>query len=147
MEAIIETRKIFESFLKEPNGPANLRSHLRNYLYGEHFDAENPNEILIQQFKNHLQTNGLENDFLGRFPKIISVILELFISEFRKNGDSKFIEGYLWFLSLFTYVAIKQMKIPEFSEFERVLAKKLGENPDFRQVMFFIISSPSNKLL
>ena len=147
MEAIIETSEIFESFLREQNSLHKLRGHLRSYLYDGSFDAENPNEILIQRFKNYLQTNSLENDFLGRFPKNISVILELFISEFTQNGNAKFIERYLWFLSLFTYVAIKQMKIPEFSEFERVLAKKIGENPDFRQVMFFIASSPSNKLL
>lgn len=147
MEAIIETSETLLSFLNEQDGLVNLRCHLRNYLYGEIFDAENPNEILIQRFKTHLQTNGLENDFIGRFPNIISVILELFMSEFKQYGDSKFSERYLWFFAIFTYIACKQMRIPEFSDFECVLAKKLGENPDFKIVMIFVRCSPSNKLL
>lgn len=147
MDTIIET---FASFLKEEekaNTLRELRGHLRLFLDLESVDQENPIEILIQQFKNHLQTNSLENDFLDRFPKIISVILELFTSEIKQNGDAKFIKEYRWFLALFIYVAIKQMKILIFSDFEKVLFQKLRENPDFEQVMMFIRCSPSNKLL
>lgn len=139
--------KTFISFVQKANGLHKLRGHLRNFFDLKSVDQENPIEILIQQVKNHLQTNGLENDFIVRFPKIIRVILELFTSEFKENGDAKFIEEYNWFLAMFTYVAIKQMRIPEFSDFEKVLAQKLGENPDFEQVMIFIKYSPSNKLL
>jgi hypothetical protein len=144
MNYIIDT---FISFVEEENGLRKLRGHLRLFFDIESFDHENPIEILIQQFKKHLQTNGLENDFLVKFQKIIPVILGLFTSEFKQNGDAKFIKEYNWFLALFTYVAIKQMKIPEFSDFDQKLSQKLGENPDFEQVMIFIKYSPSTKLL
>ena len=144
MDTIIYT---FISFVQEANGLHKLRGNLRIFLDLKSVDPENQIEISIQQFKNHLQTNGLENDFIVRFPKIIRVILELFTSEFKENGDAKFIKEYRWFLALFTYVAIKQMRIPEFSDFECVLYQKLRENPDFEQVMSFIKCSPSNKLL